>query len=272
MFNLINSKVMNKIISQYNRQSFLSIICASLLLLVSISAGASSAKDMWKSAQESYTQGRFEDALKTYNEIEKSGYVSWQLFYNLGNTYFKLKDNARAILYYERALKLNPAGEDIKSNLELVREFSIDKIDAVPEFIIYTWIKSLNYSFSSDTWSMMSIIFLLFIVLLILYYRYGHRRGFRKLAFLSSIFFALLLLFAISFAWSQKHSFNQRDAAIVINPVVSVKSTPDMSGKDLFILHEGAKVLIKEEVGQWRRIEIADGRQGWLSSLDAEII
>ena len=228
--------------------------------------------ELWSSANEKYATGEFSAALAGYKEIEAMGYASDALFYNIGNCYFKISDVARSILYYERALRLNPSGRDIKYNLALAKEYTLDKIEEVPEFIVTTWIRDINYIFSSDVWTYISVIFFIAAALLLLFFRYGPTPSLRKLSFFLSMFLILFGLIFTLFAWNQRSAYHKEDAAIVMLPVSSVRNSPDGSGSPLFILHEGTKVQLIESLGNWRRIELSDGRQGWIFGNDIEII
>jgi len=228
--------------------------------------------ELWSSANEKYAAGDFSAALADYKEIESLGYTSDALFYNIGNSYFKTNDIARSVLYYERALRLNPAGKDIKYNLALAKEFTLDKIEEVPEFILTTWVRDINYTFSSDVWTYISVGFFIFAAILLLLFRYGPTPSTRKLSFFLSMFLILFGLMFSLFAWNQRNAYHKEDAAIVMLPVSSVRNSPDGSGSPLFILHEGTKVVLIESLGNWKRIELADGRQGWIFGDDIEII
>ncbi len=228
--------------------------------------------ELWSSGNNNYSRGNFEEALGDYMRIAELGYLSEPLMYNIANCHFKMKRWGKAILFYERALKINPGNSDIQNNLKLAKEFTVDKIEELPEFILNTWVREINYLLSSDWWSYLSLLFFAVTVLLLLNFRYGPSSGIRKLSFFLSVTsLAVGILFTI-FAWNQKHSFHKRDTAIVMMPVSTVRSSPDGSGNTLFILHEGTRIELIEQLGSWRRIELADGRQGWIAEGDLEVI
>ena len=235
-------------------------------------AGTPGHKELWNTANDHYTKGEYQVALESYTKIEEMGFNSPKLMYNLGNTYFKLGENGKAILYFERALKLDPSDSDAERNLALAREYTLDKIESVPDFILTTWLKKINFSMSSNGWALASIIFAFAFAILMLFFRYAATSGRRKLYFFTGLAVLLLGITSILFAWSQKSNFTSKDFAIVMRPVSSVKSSPDTSGKTLFILHEGTKVELLERIGGWQRVELSDGRQGWILSVDIETI
>ncbi len=228
--------------------------------------------EMWSSGNENYSKGNFEEALSDYMRIAQLGYLSEPLMYNIANCHFKMKRWGKSILYYERALKINPGNRDVQNNLKLAREFTVDKIEELPEFILNTWVRNINYLLSSDGWSYLSILFFSVTILLLLNFRYGPSSGIRKLSFFLSMTSLLTAIIFTIFAWNQKHSYHKRDTGIVMMPVSTVRSSPDASGNTLFILHEGTKIELIDKLGNWRRIELADGRQGWIADGDLEVI
>ena len=227
---------------------------------------------IWVKANTLYASEDYREAINYYNMIEASGEVSADLFYNIGNAYFKQNIVSKAILYYERAIKLRPGDSDITHNLALANAMTVDKIEAVPEFLVFTWIKNIRSSADADTWAWLSIIFFTLCLLLFGLFLFAHNITLRKFSFFLSI---LILLGGINcgiFAYYQKKELHDTSAAIITPAVITVKSSPDASGKDLFILHEGAKVNILETLGEWQCIKLADGKQGWILKFAAEII
>lgn len=227
---------------------------------------------LWDRACSAYEAGQWENALNMYRMIEGEQLQSADLFYNMGNALFKSGDNTHAILYYEKALKLDPGHEDAANNLSIANQFTLDKIEAVPDFILTTWMKRVGNSLTADNWAKASLVLLLVTAILMVIFRVAQSSGIRKLSFIAAILFFLLCIGAFGFSISQKNRITAQESAIVTSPVSSVKSSPTEGGNAIFVLHEGTKVRIMDEVGTWRKIEIADGRQGWLSSETIEII
>ena len=251
------------------------IVRLSMIICFLAAAAGGYGKDLdslWQKGNDAYSIGEYREALSAYKAIEEQGYESAPLFYNMGNAYYKLKENGRAILYYEKTLKLDPADDDAENNLKIAQQFTLDKIDSVPDFILATWTKRLMDSMSSDNWAWLGIVMLALTALLLLFFRFAPSTGARKWSFvLVCITFLTVILFFI-FAFILKSRSNNRDYAIVMVPVSSVKSAPNATGGNVFILHEGTKVSILENVSQWSRIELSDGRQGWIPAGDMEII
>ena len=248
---------------------------ALLVLLLSLAMPAAAQEDvssLWEKAGEAFAAGQWQNALNCYQMIEGEGLVSDDLYYNIGNTFLKLQDNAHAILYYERALKLNPSHADAAHNLEIVRQMTLDKIDEVPDFILVSWFHNLRQGLSANAWAWITLGLLLLAGILLTVFRSGAPRPLRKVSFILSCIVLVLAIFTFIFSLQQKRAVTRQDSAIVTAPVCSVKSSPAEGGKTVFVLHEGTKVRLLDDVGDWARIEIADGRQGWAQGSTFEII
>lgn len=228
---------------------------------------------LWNAANQAYVEGRWSDALSDYELIAGMGMESASLYCNIGDAYFKDGNTPKAILYYERALKINPSYDDARFNLELLSNTIQDRIDPVPEFVLKTWAKDICYIMDSDAWAICFLVFAALSLAMILLFILSPSVGGRRAGFFTGIFMILLAVFSLSFSIWQKKDYMRADDAIVMRPVTSVKSSPSSEAStDLFILHEGTKVKIIDEVGSWNNIELADGRQGWLPSGDLEVI
>ncbi len=228
--------------------------------------------ELWRRAEEAYSAGNFEEAITAYENIAEAGQESSSLYYNIGNAYFRKGVIGKAILNYERALKLNPSDNDIKHNLKLSESMTIDKIDAVPGFILTDWVGSLRNSLSSDMWAVLSLIFLLAGLVLLFLYSFARKSSSRRLFFVAGIVVFLAVLGAWMFSVSLAKKAESKEYAVIVENIGSVKSSPAAGGNSLFVLHEGTKVKILEVVQNWYKIEIADGRQGWIKGSDIEII
>ena len=217
-------------------------------------------------ADSAYVRGQYQQAIKDYEMLLKQG-ASADLYYNLGNAYYRSENITRAVLNYERALLLSPGDRDVRFNLQIARAKTIDKIVPESEMFFFTWYRSLVSLMSVDAWAWTALIALALLIVLLLVYLFSERIWLRKVGFFGG--FVLLILFALSnlFAWQQKQDLLFRKGAIVISPSVTVKSTPAKNGTDLFILHEGTKVSITDGTMKgWMGIRIADGKEGWIES------
>ena len=246
-------------------------------LLLSLGASMNiQAKDLdslWTAGVQAYTDGKFSDASAAWTSIEESGQKSAKLYYNLGNAWFKQGNYPKAILNYERALRLDPSYSDARYNLEFTSNFVQDKIEPVPEFILKSVARKVCYVMGSNAWAVIFLVLLAAALVMGLLFLLGSSVGKRRVGFYCGIVLLLLSAGALSFSIWQKSDSVKTDTAIVMSPVSSVKSSPSSgSSKDLFVIHEGTKVTILDEVGTWRNISLADGRQGWIPASDIEII
>ena len=253
-------------------------LTSSLLLLLvgsfSLQAAPLSYPDsLWRSGVEAYTAGDYASALQDWEELRSAGLVSKELYYNLGNAYFKTEEIAPAILWYERALRLDPSDADIRYNLEFARSRTQDRIDEVPEIFFEAWGHKMCYLLPSDTWAVLSLVFLAATVALALLFLLGSTSGRRRLGFFAGIVTLLLAFLGWDFAQWQRTEARRQDTAIVMRAVSSVKSSPSAdTAKDLFILHEGTRVKLLDSVSSYSNIELSDGRQGWILTKDIEVI
>lgn len=246
-------------------------------LLLSLGASMNiQAKDLdslWTAGVQAYTDGKFSDASAAWTSIEESGQKSAKLYYNLGNAWFKQGNYPKAILNYERALRLDPSYSDARYNLEFTGNFVQDKIEPVPEFILKSVARKVCYVMSSNVWAVIFLVLLAAALMMGLLFLLGSSVGKRRAGFYCGIVLLLLSAGALSFSAWQKSDSVKTDTAIVMSPVSSVKSSPSSgSSKDLFVIHEGTKVTILDEVGSWKNISLADGRQGWIPAADLEVI
>ena len=243
-----------------------------LIFAVSIFSVTTSSAVTKVEADSAYARGEYQQAIKDYEALLKQG-ASADLYYNLGNAYYRTENITRAVLNYERALLLSPGDRDIRFNLQIAQAKTIDKIVPESEMFFFTWYRSLVNLMSVDGWARTSLVSLALLIVLLLIYLFSDRIWLRKIGFFGGI--VLLLLFVMSnvFAWQQKQNLLYRKGAIVIVPSVTVKSTPASNGTDLFVLHEGTKVNITDgSMKGWKEIRIADGKEGWIESKQIEEI
>ena len=251
-------------------------VAVTLLMCFSINAFASDSSDsesLWKSANESYVQGNYAEAIADYEKISEMGLESPELYYNTANAYYQHGNLAKAVLFYERALKLDPSYSDAKYNLEYVNALTQDKIDPVPEFFLKEWLRDLSYMTDSNGWAIAFVVLLAITLALALVFLLAHSVVWRRIGFFTGIVTLVLMFSALSFSLWQKSEYEDSDKAIVMRTVY-VRSTPstESSQKTLFELHAGTKVNVLEIMGPSMKISIADGRQGWVNTSDIEII
>ena len=223
-------------------------------------------------ADSAYVRGQYQQAIAQYEELLKQGACA-DLYYNLGNAYYRTENIPEAVLNYERALLLSPGDRDIRFNLQIARSKTFDKIVPESEMFFVTWYRSLVSLMSVDGWANTALVALALTIILLLVYLFSEKLWLRKAGFFGGI--ALLVLFVVAniFAWQQKEELLHRKGAIIFAPAVTVKSTPAANGTDLFILHEGTKVDITDgSMKDWKEIRIADGKEGWIESKHIRVI
>lgn len=247
-----------------------------LLLVISLSAFfyplSSNAGVTKAEADSAYAQEHYQQAAHLYEELLKQG-VSAELYYNLGNSYYRMDNMTKAVLNYERAHLLSPGDRDIRLNLQLARSKTIDKVTPESEMFFVTWYRALVNITSVDGWAWTALCSLVAAIILALLYLFAGNINLRKVGFFGALVFVVLFAASNLFAWQQRRALTNRTTAIVIESAVPVKSTPAKNGTDLFILHEGTKVTITDgSMRDWKEIRMADGKQGWLETKQIEVI
>ena len=262
-------------VSNKKSSSLIAIIAISLMLpaVADAHAGEAYVDSLWNHAAQAYSEGNWDEAANTYIAVSNLGLESASLYCNIGSAYFKAGDYPHAILYFERALKLDPSYSDARYNLEVASSYVRDRIDEVPEFILKKWTRSFCYCLSSDSWAIIAIVLFAAFAALLLLFLLGHSKAGRQTGFFLGIIMFVMSITSLSFAAWQRNDYMTSDTAIVTRAVVNVKSSPSSEAStDLFVLHEGTKVTILDTVGEWTDISISDGRQGWLRTTDLEVI
>lgn len=246
----------------FKKRYFLFLLFISLFVQAALPQDTN--KDKFYQGVTYFTAGSYKEALQSWTDIYNTGYRSANLNYNIGNTYFKLNDIPSAILFYERAYLLKPADENINYNLQVARTLIVDRFEEIPELFFIRWYNFISLFLSTNIWAKVSITsFVLFLLLLSLYiYSAKHRH--KVIGFLLAMFFLILSLSSFAFTSRNKSLVYDSHKAIISNPLVNGKSSPDNSGTDLFVLHEGTKVKIEDEVGEWYEIRLSDGNKGWV--------
>lgn len=226
----------------------------------------------FKKGVELYSASNYQEALKEWSDIYNTGYHSATLNYNIGNAYFKLNDIPGAILFYERALLLKPADNSINYNLQIARSLVVDKFEEIPELFFVRWFDFLSLVLSTNAWAVISIIpFILFLVLLSLYI-YSSKYRLKVIGFWFALMFLIISASSLAFTMRNKSLVYDSHKAVIFAPSLNGKSSPDNSGTDLFVLHEGSKVSIEDTVGEWYEIKLSDGNKGWVPANSMTII
>ncbi len=215
-------------------------------------------------ADAEYSKGNYQQAIKDYEELLKQG-VNADVYYNLGNAYFRTDNITLAILNYERAHMLSPGDEDIEFNLQFARSKTIDKITSKDEPFFFNWYRSLVTLTSVDHWAYLAVVSIIMVLVLVLMYLFAGSLPLQKIGFFGALAFLLLFLLSNLFAFQQKRMLENRNGAIVVSSSVSVRKSPAHNAEAAFVLHEGTRVDVTDKtIKGWREVKIADGREGWL--------
>ncbi|MFA6125683.1 MAG: tetratricopeptide repeat protein [Bacteroidales bacterium] len=227
---------------------------------------------VFEKANQLYLSGDYSSAREEYQKIVNSGFESVELYYNLGNTFYKLGQIPSAILYYERALILNPKDPDIRFNLNLANQLVIDKINPVSDFFVKKWIRAIAGIFKADVWGYISLITLV-LLLSVIFFGY-YTRGYSHMTAMvtGGGVLVVVLVFSLILGGMQNRQVAHPDSAIVFASSLTAKSSPDPGGTDLFVIHEGVKVVITDKVGAWIRIRLMDGNEAWVPENSIERI
>ncbi len=243
-----------------------------LLLILSASSLNAAVSSEWKEANEAYAKGIYAESIRLYEQLLQTQGESPELYYNLGNAYFKSNEIAKSILNYERALDLYPLYEDASVNLEMANQKIVDNLEDAETFFIRKWYEILVKLLPSNQWVVISVVFFLITLVMSFFFLFSNSMLIRKTGFYSGLIALILSITAFVFAGIRKNQEVNRQNAIIMSGVVVVKSSPDKSGTDLFQLHEGTKVKITGELGEWVEIHLINGNVGWMETKHLEKI
>lgn len=236
-----------------------------IILMIPQIVSAKPQADLFKNANESFQKGNYEEAIQQYEDILKSGYVSPELYYNLGNAYFKTSNIPAAILNYERSLKLRPGDVDAEFNLKIANNQTIDKIEPLPEVFYKRWLSKWLMNTTPENRFQWMVILLWICFVMIACWLFIPLRWIKQISFLLALiaFIGSILVYSIA-SWQQKKLHEER-YAIIFQSNVYVKSSPDEKSANLFMLHGGTKVKMTDELSGWKRIQLPNGHEGWVS-------
>ena len=227
---------------------------------------------LWAAANAAYNAGEWDKALENYMIIADKELESAPLYYNMANAYFKNGEVARAILYYNRALRLAPSDEDIRHNLEYAEQSTRDIIEEIPEFFLTKWLRAVRNTMSGNAWTVLSLVVLIVALAAMLMYLLAQPLRARKVGFYTMAICGVMFAATTAFGISSRNEMVKGKGAVIMSSSVSIKSSPDRAATELFVLHEGTTVSVGEQIEGWVEIRIADGRKGWIETSRIERI
>jgi len=249
---------------------YLSVI---LFLVLSInSVSAANVDSLMMQGNQLYQNKQYDEAINTYQEILDQGYASAALYYNLGNAYYRAGKIGYAILNYERGLKLEPDNEDLQYNLKIVKARTIDRIKEVPQIFLVDWWVTLITAFSLTTWQVLVIIFYLILLASITIFFVIKNGRLQRYSVYSAFISLLIAIFFTIILFANLNRETSKDFAILTTNTVAAKQSPNDSSNDLFVVHEGLKVSVLSQFGDWVEVKLYDGKVGWLPKDALEII
>jgi len=234
-----------------------------LIVLISVSVQAQSIDSLFVKANNLYKEAKYKKAIDLYQSIENKGFKSKELYYNLGNAHYKLKDVAATIYNYEKALQIDPNDKDVLFNLKLANKMTVDNIEVLPKTFIQKIDYAVIHKFNYNTWAWIAVIASILTCLLFLAYYFATNPNLKKVYFITSLASVLILIISIIIAFKESSFDKTHKEAIVFSVSVQVKNAPTLDSDVLFELHEGTKVTVLESVDNWEKIKIADGKTGW---------
>ena len=248
-----------------SRKLFILVLISSTFFIICCSVvAASQPEDMMQMGNSYYREGAYDKAIEEYKKLVDEGFVGTSLFYNLGNANYRTGKIGYAILYYEKALELSPSDEDVKHNLEFAQLSTVDRIQPLPRFFLFDWWEALLGLFSINGWAYVVFVLYLLVILFSGAYSYSKTIKQQKLFFFLGIAGVFLLAFSISLLVIKINREATLKRLVIVEQAVTVKFSPDPQSTDAFVIHEGLKVNLEDQLDTWVKIRLADGKVGWI--------
>lgn len=243
-----------------------------LLLMIANSLVAQNAEELFNSANDLYKNNMLEEAIEMYKKIESQGLVSSELYYNLGNAYYKLNKVGPSIYYYEKALKINPLNEDVKNNLVFAKRLALDNIEELPQSIFQKFNKNYLQKLSYNQWAIVVIVFSFLGSLLFLLFYFANSPSKKRFYFATSILSFILIIISFTITYNQYTLSKNNKEAIVFAEKTEVRNAPTFNSEEVFTLHEGTKVTVLDEIDNWKKIKLSDGKLGWIIADEIKLL
>jgi tetratricopeptide (TPR) repeat protein len=229
-------------------------------------------ESLMKEGNDYYQNKQYAEAIDSYETILKQGYLSSQLYYNLGNAYYRSGEIGKAILYYEKSLKISPGNDDAAHNLKIANARTVERIQEIPELFISKWWNILLSSFTSSGWQIIIFVFYVLLLICVALYFLVRNLQIQKFAFIFGSLNIFVLILSVILFFSSLARESSTDFGILLSSVVTAKISPDTQSNDAFVIHEGIKFKIEDEVNNWVKIRLSDGKVGWVPADTFEVI
>lgn len=243
-----------------------------LLLFISSVSNAQNTDIVFSNANKLYKEAKYNEAIKLYEEIANQHKASSELYYNLGNAYYKLNKVAPSIYYYEKALQLDPLNEDAQNNLIFAKRLTLDRIEELPKSVFQKFNESYLQKLTYNGWAIVAIVFSFLAGILFLLFYFALEPSKKRLYFVTSMLSFLLLIVTLSITFTQYSDAQKNIQAIIFSEEVAVKNAPTPNSEEVFTLHEGTKVKVLDSVDDWKKIKLADGKIGWMKANSLKIL
>lgn len=237
-----------------------------LFLLISNICWSQTSDELFTNANNFYKEGKYQEAIELYNKIEANNEVSSELYYNLGNCYYKLNKVAPTIYNYEKALKINPLNLDAQNNLIFAKRLTLDRIEELPKTLLQKFNQNYLQKLTYNEWAIVAVAFSILASLLFLMFYFAELPKKKRLFFVLSMLSFLLLITTVAITYNQFSKSKNTIEAIIFSEEIEIKNAPTENSNDVFTLHEGTKVFVLDTVDNWKKIKLADGKIGWTES------
>ena len=237
-----------------------------LFLLISNIGWPQSSDELFTNANNLYKEGKYQEAIELYTKIEAKNLVSSELYYNLGNCYYKLNKVAPTIYNYEKALKLDPLNQDAQNNLVFAKRLTLDRIEELPKSLLQKFNHNYLQKLTYNEWAKVVIVFSFLAALLFLLFYFVVNSKKKRFYFIFSMLSFLFLITLIAITYNQYSKEKNTIEAIIFTEKIEVKNAPTENSNEIFTLHEGTKIFILDSVDNWKKIKLADGKIGWLET------
>ncbi|MGY0407223.1 MAG: tetratricopeptide repeat protein [Polaribacter sp.] len=243
-----------------------------LLLMIAQFSIAQNVDSLFVSANNLYRNGQFEKAIEQYKEIANKDTVSSELYYNLGNAYYKLNKVGPTIYYYEKALKINPLNQDVKNNLVFAKRLALDNIEEVPKTVLQKLNTNYLQKLSYNQWAILAIVFCFLGAFLFLAFYFAEKSSKKRVYFTTSVISFIIFIVAVFITYQQFNYVKKHKEAIVFAKKTEVRNAPTLNSEEVFVLHEGTKVTILDAIDDWKKIKLADGKLGWIIASEIKLL